>query len=153
MPGAPAVVQHPAPASIEASLDRPDADSGDFSECNCQACAKRSVKCDKIKPICSSCRSRQLQCLYQAPPPRRRKRQLSGGDIDEKLAQYERILLKHGLLQQDDGSSPPTECTPQEPVNLRFIEPHAERSRMGKSCGPSGQVEIYKQHSLASPRR
>ncbi|KAG6355727.1 hypothetical protein INS49_003691 [Diaporthe citri] len=75
---------------------------------------------------------RELQCLYQAPPPRRRKRQLSDGDVYEKIAQYERILLEHGLLPQGAHTSPSTECSPQEPISLRFIEPNAEMSKLGK---------------------
>lgn len=117
--------------SIEASPDRLELDS-ELAQYSCQTCARRKVKCDKIKPICSSCRSRELQCLYQAPPPRRRKRQLSSGDVDEKLARYERILLEHGLLPQGAETSPSPNSAPQEPISLRFIEPHPEISKLGK---------------------
>lgn len=117
--------------SDEAPPDRSEADDG-LAQYSCQTCARRKVKCDKTKPICSSCRSRELQCLYQAPLPRRRKRQLSDGDVYEKLAQYERILREHGLLPQGDQASPSAECSPQEPVSLRFIEPNAEMSKLGK---------------------
>lgn len=129
--GMPADVEHFAQGSIEPSPDRLEADSG-IAQYSCLTCARRKVKCDKTKPICSSCRSRGLQCLYQAPPPRRRKRRLSSEDTDEKLARYERILLEHGLLPRDTQTSPSTECAPQEPISLRFIEPHAETSRLGK---------------------
>lgn len=122
---------HVALVSDEATPDRREADDG-LAQYSCQTCARRKVKCDKIKPICSSCRSRELQCLYQAPPPRRRKRQLSDGDVYEKLAQYERILLEHGLLPQGAQTSPSTECSLQEPISLRFIEPNAEMSKLGK---------------------
>lgn len=129
--GTPADMRHVAQPSIETSPDKPELDSG-LAEYSCQTCAKRKVKCDKIKPTCSSCRSRELQCLYQAPPPRRRKRQLSSGDVDEKLARYERILSEHGLLPQGAQESPSPNSAPQEPISLRFIEPHAETSKMGK---------------------
>lgn len=129
--GTPADMRHVAQPSIETSPDKPELDSG-LAEYSCQTCAKRKVKCDKTKPTCSSCRSRELQCLYQAPPPRRRKRQLSSGDVDEKLARYERILSEHGLLPQGAQESPSPNSAPQEPISLRFIEPHAETSKMGK---------------------
>lgn len=122
---------HVALVSDDAPPDRREADDG-LAQYSCQTCARRKVKCDKIKPICSSCRSRELQCLYQAPPPRRRKRQLSDGDVYEKLAQYERILLEHGLLPQGVQKSPSTEFPPQESISLRFIEPNAETSKLGK---------------------
>lgn len=122
---------HVALVSDEAPPDRHEADDG-LAQYSCQTCSRRKVKCDKTKPICSSCRSRELQCLYQAPPPRRRKRQLSDGDVYEKLAQYERILLEHGLLPQGAQTSPSTECSPKEPISLRFIEPNAEMSKLGK---------------------
>lgn len=130
-PGISADIQDVAQPSIEASPGRLETDSK-LAQYSCQTCARRKVKCDKIEPSCSNCSSRGLQCLYQAPPPRRRKRQLSSDDVDEKLARYERILLENGLLPQDAQTSPSTENVPQEPVSLRFIEPHAETSKMGK---------------------
>lgn len=133
--------------STEASPDTLEADHG-LAQYNCLTCAKRKVKCDKTKPGCSSCASRGLQCVYQAPPPRRRKRQLSGGDVYEKLAQYERILSEHGLLPQDSQISPVTGAPPQEPVSLRFIEPHPETEN-GQSRGRARQAKIREQHHLA----
>lgn len=70
----------------------------------CQNCAKRKVKCDKTTPTCSSCRRGKLECLYQPPPPRSRKRKLSAGVLD-RLARYERILHQHGLLDSGTPSS------------------------------------------------
>lgn len=58
---------------------------------------------------------------------------MSDGDVYEKLAQYERILLEHGLLPQGaQTTSPSADCSPQEPISLRFIEPNAEMSKLGK---------------------
>ncbi|KAK4153437.1 hypothetical protein C8A00DRAFT_15318 [Chaetomidium leptoderma] len=84
----------------------------------CQTCAKRKVKCDKATPTCSSCRKSQLECVYEAPQPRVRKRKLSG-HVLEQLAQYERILQQHGLLGPDQDPSPPKDVTaPREPMTL-----------------------------------
>lgn len=135
----PADIRPFAQASNPSSPDRLQVDSG-LAQYSCQTCARRKVKCDKTKPVCSSCRSRELQCLYQAPPPRKRKRELSSGDdVDDKLAQYERILIKHGLLPQGAQASHSTGCAPQEPISLRFIEPHAETSKLGRVVVGQGE--------------
>jgi hypothetical protein len=101
----------------------------------CQTCARRKVKCDKATPICSSCRKGKLECFYQAPPPRRRKRNFND-DVDERLARYELILLQHGLLPQDANMSPSMEETLDEPISLRFNEP--ETSRTGRLLSSQG---------------
>ena len=119
-------------SDLEASGDSPQA-SMPFS---CQACAKRKVKCDKTTPICSSCRKSKLECSYQAPPPRRRRRRLSG-DVNEKLAQYERILHQHGLLPHGVETSPSIEEVQQDLISLRFMEP--ETSRTGKLLAGDGK--------------
>ena len=93
----------------------------------CQQCANRKIKCDKVAPICSSCRKGRLKCIYHAPPPRRRKRKLSG-DMSEKLARYERILRQHDLLPPDDDTSPSSEATPQEVLSLRYLDSQTSRN-------------------------
>ena len=102
----------------------------------CKTCAKRKVKCDKVTPICTSCRKGQHECSYQAPPPRRRKRKLSG-DPNERLAQYERILHQHGLLPADADTPPSIEETPEDSISLRFAEP--ETSRTGRLLAGQGK--------------
>ncbi|KAM0277935.1 hypothetical protein ACHAQH_005479 [Verticillium albo-atrum] len=72
---------------------------------SCQTCARRKVKCDKTTPTCSSCRKGRLECIYQAPAPRARKRkpgEADGDDLHERLARYERVLRQHGLLEAAD---------------------------------------------------
>ncbi|KAF2478847.1 mitogen-activated protein kinase [Neohortaea acidophila] len=101
----------------------------------CQNCAKRKIKCDKIAPICSSCRKGRLDCFYQAPPPRRRKRKLSD-DINEKVARYERILSENGLLP-DDGDASPGRREPERTTSIMqgtdFKTPGTLLSKQGKS--------------------
>ncbi|EME88077.1 uncharacterized protein MYCFIDRAFT_115525, partial [Pseudocercospora fijiensis CIRAD86] len=115
----------------------------------CQTCTRRKVKCDKIAPACTSCRDRRLECTYQAPPPRRRKRKLSGAGVDDvhdKLASYERILQRHGLLPQDNYVSPESESNSQSAAaNPRTDEPmstshnNPETSRTGKIVAAQGK--------------
>ncbi|EME44920.1 hypothetical protein DOTSEDRAFT_87414 [Dothistroma septosporum NZE10] len=70
----------------------------------CQACTKRKVKCDKVTPTCFACRRSKAECVYQAPPPRRRKRKLID-DVTERLVQYEQVLLENGLLSKEAATS------------------------------------------------
>ncbi|KAG7110669.1 Transcription factor vrtR1 like protein [Verticillium longisporum] len=78
---------------------------------SCQTCARRKVKCDKSTPLCSSCRKGRLECIYEAPAPRARKRkpgEAVADDVYERLAWYERVLRRHGLLEAA-GASPAAE--------------------------------------------
>lgn len=81
----------------------------------CKTCSSRKVKCDKFSPKCSSCEKSALNCEYEAPPPRK-KRKVRDPDpeVHAKLAEYERILGENGLLpnsghdtRRNDGPSPP----------------------------------------------
>lgn len=103
----------------------------------CQTCAKRKVKCDKAAPTCSSCRKTKLDCVYQAPQPRWRKRKFSG-DVLERLAEYERILHEHGLLDADTSPSVGLMGeTSQEPISMYWNEP--EPSGKGKLLAGQGK--------------
>lgn len=99
-----------APAPVRSSSNgniTPDDTPQPIMSYACQTCTRRKVKCDKLTPMCSSCSKGKLECIYQAPPPRKRKRKPSGDASNEKLAQYEQILHQHGLLPQA-----PTEMEP-----------------------------------------
>ncbi|GKZ31842.1 transcription factor vrtR1 [Aspergillus brasiliensis] len=66
---------------------------------NCQACVRKKIKCNRAVPRCGNCIKTKLECIYQPPPPRRkRKRSRGEEDIHERLARYERILQDHNLL-------------------------------------------------------
>ncbi|KAK2596147.1 hypothetical protein QQS21_006424 [Conoideocrella luteorostrata] len=73
---------------------------------NCQSCVRKKVKCDRALPICSGCRKGRLECLYQAPLPRKRKKKCIE-DLHERLARYEHILRSNGLLSTARELSPP----------------------------------------------
>ena len=110
----------PAPAVEDGSKDPGTA--GGASELTmpytCQNCVKRKVKCNKALPVCSSCYKGKLDCSYQAPLPRSRKRRKSD-DLLQKLAHYERILQKHGLLDHD-STSEGTETPQQNRISLAW---------------------------------
>ena len=103
----------------------------------CQTCTKRKVKCDKATPVCSTCRRAKLDCFYQAPPPRSRKRK-HGDELLDKLVRYEGILQQNGLLPGDADTTPSIEKTPpEEPISLYWNEP--ETSRTGKLLANRGK--------------
>lgn len=80
---------------------------------NCQACVRKKVKCDRALPACSSCSRTRLECVYQAPPPKRRRRG-HFDDVHERLALYEHILRDNQLLPADPTTVPPTEAAEPE---------------------------------------
>ncbi|KAK4624663.1 Transcription factor vrtR1 [Fulvia fulva] len=73
------------------------------------------VKCDKAIPTCFTCRRSKVDCVYQAPPPRRRKRKLID-DVTNRLEHYENLLLEHGILRKDAITT--TTSTPGDETSL-----------------------------------
>lgn len=82
--------------------------------------SRLQVKCDKGSPNCSTCRKAKLDCIYQAPPPRKRRRR-PDEDIHEKLERYERLLESHGILSQERRSALPEE--PLAAVEIQLATP------------------------------
>lgn len=99
---APAPGKTPTADAGAGSIATPDPATMRF---NCQSCVRKKVKCDRALPVCSSCRKGKLECLYQAPPPRKRKRRHIE-DVHQRLARYERILQANGLLSTASNSPP-----------------------------------------------
>lgn len=64
---------------------------------SCISCARRKVKCDKLRP-CSNCSNGQSECVYTLPVPslRHRKRP-ADGDLLAKLSEYEGLLREHNI--------------------------------------------------------
>lgn len=96
----------------------------------CQTCAKRKVKCDKTTPICSSCRKAKLECIYQAPRPRKRK-----------ISSH----LNGEASQPQDADSLSKETPPQETISRRWNEP--DSSRVGNLVAGQGRSR-YVESSL-----
>lgn len=94
----------PAPKGVQPENAQDDQSTMSYT---CVTCARRKVKCDKIAPVCSTCRKARLECVYQEPAPRKRKRK-PADDIHERLEQYEKILKQHGLLPGEEESAKPS---------------------------------------------
>ncbi|KAL7814922.1 hypothetical protein V8C44DRAFT_363320 [Trichoderma aethiopicum] len=72
---------------------------------SCVACARRKVKCDRLKP-CSSCGKSGAACIYRAPvPSQRHRRRLTQGDLLSKIQELESILDSHGIPFEALGDS------------------------------------------------
>lgn len=75
----------------------------------CVTCTKRKVKCDKLLPVCSTCRRGKLTCEYnEGPAPRKRKRKPVAGpdaDVYERLERAEALLRENNLLPETEGAS------------------------------------------------
>nr|POF00997.1 transcription factor vrtr1 [Quercus suber] len=107
---------------------------------SCQTCARRKVKCDKLINGCSSCRKSRLDCDYQKPPVRPRKRRLS--DAVKKLARYEQVLLDHGLLPTAaESTSSVLPATAQDgQALLPSQQPHEHRHHWLNSMGTADKL-------------
>ncbi|KAI1870327.1 uncharacterized protein JN550_005255 [Neoarthrinium moseri] len=130
---APAVPSHAGSGGLGANGDS----SPSPMPYSCQPCAKRKVKCDKTTPTCHSCRRGKLECIYQAPQPRLRKRKLSN-NIHERLAQYEQILRQHGLLPRNSDTSSLAQNEVRETISIQW-NGHEETSRAGKLLAGKGK--------------
>lgn len=102
----------------------------------CLTCAKRKVKCDKVAPKCSTCRKARLDCVYQEPAPRKRKRK-PAEDVHERLEQYEKILKENGLLPGEESTTQqyrPDKAEPEWPFLLSTI------GNKGSTLGAGGKL-------------
>ena len=78
----------------------------------CLTCSKRKVKCDKTAPVCATCRKARLECIYQEPAPRKRKRKPTD-DLQERLDHYEKLLKDNGIQTNSEIlKTPPVETEP-----------------------------------------
>ncbi|KAL5085903.1 hypothetical protein Trisim1_009816 [Trichoderma cf. simile WF8] len=72
---------------------------------SCVACARRKIKCDRLKP-CSSCSRSKAACVYRAPvPSQRHRKRLTQRDLLSKIQELESILDSHGIPFDGLGNS------------------------------------------------
>ncbi|KAL4922015.1 hypothetical protein BDW62DRAFT_172863 [Aspergillus aurantiobrunneus] len=98
--------EHRAPVPIApapARLDGPTDSSPSAMLYTCRTCSKRKVKCGKATPRCSSCFRSKLECVYQEPAPRSRKRKWSSNLEDCSPSRPEVSMA--GKLLTDQGNS------------------------------------------------
>ncbi|KAL4980815.1 hypothetical protein BDW66DRAFT_38252 [Aspergillus desertorum] len=123
----------PAPAGSHPSEARKDSDTDSTTMgFNCQTCVRKKIKCNRAVPVCSGCHRSKHQCVYEAPPRRKRKRDHGHHpeDVYERLARYERILQENKLL--------PPFGAPSSSVHERPVV-ETNRPRPGKLVSAKGR--------------
>ncbi|KAF7194520.1 Transcription factor vrtR1 [Pseudocercospora fuligena] len=122
-----------APASHVSPAQQNGGEQGPLMPFTCVTCARRKVRCDKNPAPCGACKKGRLECFYQEPPPRKRKRK-PVDDLQERLDRYEKLLTDYGILPKEGESSiSPTEANatptnaPRKPEeNKHFKNPGDE---------------------------
>ncbi|KAL7929532.1 hypothetical protein V8C35DRAFT_325101 [Trichoderma chlorosporum] len=72
---------------------------------SCVACARRKVKCDRLRP-CTSCSKSRAACVYRAPvPSQRHRKRLTQHDLLSKIQELEAVLDSHGIPFEGLGNS------------------------------------------------
>ncbi|CAG8260352.1 unnamed protein product [Penicillium nalgiovense] len=56
----------------------------------CMICHNRKVKCDKQDHLtpCSNCAKANMECIYRAPPPRRKRNRETNGSVSQERGKY-----------------------------------------------------------------
>lgn len=103
----------------------------------CVICTKRKVKCDRLVP-CSACRKGRVECQYQEPPRRKRKRQ-PVEDLQERLDRYEKLLINHGISLNDSETATPATKTSSTVSSPTETQPGTGQST-GKLLGGPGKT-------------
>lgn len=94
----------PAPPSSLTSTRTPPATFA------CVRCSQRKVRCNKQDP-CSACTRHNVQCIYRAPKPSRRRRAVANdSSVVARLKHYEALLREKGIDPQEG-------ITSSDPVN------------------------------------
>lgn len=101
---------------------------------NCQSCVRKKIKCNRAVPKCASCSKAKLHCVYQSPPPRKRKRSRGEEDVHERLARYERILHDHNLLPTAATSTPSSRDTEGSAISTGVPTPVLLDSQPGATA-------------------
>lgn len=100
---------------------------------SCTTCARRKVKCDKLRP-CSNCLRSQRECIYRAPAPSQRHRKRPADeDLLSKISEYEHLLRRNNVqFQPLDNSWIPSPLEEKLVSRPRTLQPDA-RQDQGRS--------------------
>lgn len=132
VPLAPVPTRAPSLDAVNGSFDASPTSVMSF---NCQSCVRKKIKCNRAVPKCASCSKAKLHCVYQSPPPRKRKRSRGEEDAHERLARYERILHDHKLLPTAATSTPSGRDTEASAISTRVPTPVLPDSQPGATAG------------------
>jgi hypothetical protein len=106
---------------------------------SCVLCFQRKVKCDGQRP-CSTCIKARIECITKAPTlPRRRRAEISKGDLLARLRRCEGLLKSHGVKVED-------EIDDQKTMGQQMAHSPGD-SRSPKSTADIGKLIIERGHS------
>ena len=106
---------------------------------SCVLCFQRKVKCDGQRP-CSTCIKSRADCITKASSgPRRRRAQVSKGDLLARLRRCEELLESHGVKVEDEVEA-------QRPVDQQMVH-SADDSRSPEPTADIGKLIIERGHS------
>ncbi|CAK41474.1 uncharacterized protein An13g00730 [Aspergillus niger] len=127
---------------------------------NCQACVRKKIKCNRAVPKCANCIKTKLECVYQPPPPRR-KRKRSQGEEDGQTpgtansqadVAANKLLPKYGnsrhiddvlLLDAGEGDLGELSVSESEQQNHHEDEPGPDKAT------PTGLLGALAAHSIS----
>lgn len=111
---------------------------------SCLSCARRKVRCDKCGPPCSTCHKTKTECVYEAPPPRKRKRK-ADEDVYKRLGRYERLLRDHNLIPDGTDSEGLTIIDKDTPKSTKSDQNQAascsSRGRLVSGAGKTRYID------------
>ena len=73
--------------SLHGATDSPSKQPASYA---CVVCHNRKVKCDKQdhRTPCSNCAKANVECIYRAPPPRRKRNRETNGSVSQERAKH-----------------------------------------------------------------
>lgn len=82
--------------------------------------------------MCSTCRKARLECVYQEPLPRKRKRK-TVDSVHERLEHYEKLLKQNGLIEEEESNPPPTPAQKAEApfLGIQGVSRHVSMKGVG----------------------
>ncbi|KAJ5114847.1 hypothetical protein NUU61_000606 [Penicillium alfredii] len=122
--------------SSHSAVDSPSRLSKPYS---CVVCHRRKVKCDRQSP-CSNCAKANVECVYQAPPPpRRRKRERdTNGSVFQEREKSLRRTSAQPLSHEDAERYSSQSQIPT--VRVGGVRPDAEKNGSGRMIMKEGNT-------------
>jgi hypothetical protein len=110
-----------------ASYDRGSEPGQGPKKFSCKLCHQRKVKCDRFSP-CGYCSRRQDVCVYEIPPPPKRRKRAHEGD-DGQIRPHPRLNENLPTPLQTDTASSVTALAPEYSRSSTISDAIREASR------------------------
>lgn len=123
---------HGATMRVRSSFDGEDAPAHkrQRTALACNSCRYRKSRCDGAHPICSTCRSQDLECIYRGPAPRPQQHSQETQSLEKRFQEFEgniqNINSKFSRLEDlltSLASRPSTSYGSDPSTSVRFALP------------------------------